>query len=84
MKSVETIAATVLIFISLTLMSLFAYTATQRELTEMEATVLQFLALLAGIGGSYIFGSRTSKESIRETIEPHAQSAFRRLISLVP
>lgn len=82
MKSVEKIAATLLIFIALILMSLVAYTATQRELTEMEAIVFQFLALLAGIGGSYIFGRRASRETIRETIEPHARSAFRRLISL--
>ena len=82
MKRAEIIAAALLIFISLMLMGLFAYTATERALTEMEAIVLQFLALLAGIGGSYIFGLRTSKESIRETIEPHARSAFRRLMSL--
>ena len=82
MKSAETIAATLLIFISLMLMLLVAYTATERALTEMEAIVFQFLALLAGIGGSYIFGRRASKEAIRETIEPHARSAFRRLISL--
>ena len=82
MKRVETIAATLLIFISVMLMFLFAYTATERALTEIEAIVFQILALLAGIGGSYIFGRRTSKESIRETIEPHARSAFRRLISL--
>ena len=82
MKNMETIATTLLIFISLMLMFLFAYTATKRALTEVEAIVLQFLALLAGVGGSYIFGRRTSKESIRETIEPHARSAFRRLISL--
>ena len=82
MKSAETIAAVLLILISLMLMFLFAYTATKRALTEVEAIILQFLALLAGIGGSYIFGRRTSKESIRETIEPHARSAFRRLISL--
>ena len=43
---------------------------------------LQILALLAGIGASYIFGRSASKESVRETIEPHARSAFRRLISL--
>ena len=82
MKNMETISATLLIFISLMLMFLFAYTATERALTEIEAVVFQILALLAGIGGSYIFGRRTSKESIRETIEPHARSAFRRLISL--
>ena len=82
MKNVETIAATLLIFISLMMMFLFAYTATQRALTEIEAIVFQILTLLAGIGGSYIFGRKTSKESIRETIEPHARSAFRRLISL--
>lgn len=82
MKSVEKIAATVLIFISLILMFLFAYTATKRALTELEAIVFQIFAVLAGIGGSYIFGRRALKESIRETVEPHARSAFRRLISL--
>ena len=82
MKSVETISATLLICLSILVMSLFAYIATKRALTEIEAILLQFFALLAGIGGSYIFGRKTSKESIRETIEPHARSAFRRLISL--
>ena len=82
MKSVETIAATLLIFLSIVVMSLFAFIATKRALTEIEAILLQFFALLAGIGGSYIFGRRTSKESMREAIEPHARSAFRRLMTL--
>lgn len=82
MKSVEKIAATVIIVISLIMMLLFAYTATERALTGIEAIVFQIFAVLVGIAGSYIFGLRALKESIRETVEPHARSAFRRLMSL--
>lgn len=82
MKSIEKIVATVSIVVSLALMFLFAYVATERPLTEVEAIVLQFLALFAGLVGSYIFGRHASRDSIGEVIKPYARSAFRRLISL--
>ena len=82
MKRNETIVATSLIFISLMAMFLFAYISTDRALTEIEAILFDILVLITGFGGSYILGRRASRASIRETIEPHARSAFRRLISL--
>ena len=82
MKSTEKITATLLIFIALMTMFFIAYIATERALTEIEAIAFQILVFLAGFGGSYIFGRRSSRDSIRETIEPHARSAFRRLMSL--
>lgn len=82
MKSVEKIAATLLISVSIILMVLFAYVATGRPLTQVEAIGLQFLALFAGLLGSYIFGRQVSRGSIGEIIKPYARSAFRRLISL--
>ena len=79
MKSVEKIAATLLISVSIVFMVLFAYVATRRPLTPVEAIGLQFFGLFAGLLGSYIFGRQGS---IGEIIKPYARSAFRRLISL--
>ena len=82
MKSIETIVATGLIVMAIMIMILFAYISTQRTLTGIEASILQIVALLASLGGSYIFGRSASKESIKEKIGMQARAAFRRLISL--
>lgn len=82
MKSIEAIVATGLIVIAIMLMILVAYTSTERTLTGIEVSILQIVALLASLGGSYIFGHRASKESIKEKIGMQARSAFRRLMSL--
>ena len=82
MVNIERTIPAVLIVASIVLMSLFGYIATERPLTEVEAIVFQFLSLFTALVGSYIFGRRTSKASIKEMVEPHARSAFRRLISL--
>lgn len=82
MKSIEAIVATGLIVIAIMIMILVAYTSTVRTLTGIEVSILQIVALLASLGGSYIFGHRASKESIKEKIGMQARSAFRRLMSL--
>lgn len=82
MKNIEAIVATGLIVIAIMIMILVAYISTERTLTGIEVSILQLVALLASLGGSYIFGQRASKESIKETIGMQARSAFRRLISL--
>lgn len=82
MKSIEAIVATGLIVIAIMIMILVAYTSTERTLTGIEVSILQIVALLASLGGSYIFGHRASNESIKEKIGMQARSAFRRLMSL--
>ena len=82
MKRTETIVATVFFFISLMLVLLYAYIAMERALTGIDVIVIQILALFTGLAGSYILGRRSLRDSISEMIEPHARSAFRRLISL--
>ena len=81
-RRAEIIAPFVLIVVSIGLMVFFGVTATERKLTDVEAIVFQILSLFSALIGSYIFGRQTSKELIKETIQPHARSAFRRLISL--
>ncbi len=76
MQSVEKLAPPVLVLVSIGFLFLFGYNATQRPLTNMEAYVFQIFALLAGLGGSYVFGRRAAITG------PHARSAFRRLASL--
>ena len=76
MQSVEKLAPPVLVLVSIGFLFLFGYNATQRPLTNMEAYVFQIFALLAGLGGSYVFGRQAAVTG------PHARSAFRRLASL--
>ncbi len=76
MKYVEKFAPLFLVFTSIGFLLLFGYNATQRPLTNMEAYVFQTFALLAGLGGSYIFVRQAAITG------PHARSAFRRLASL--
>ena len=76
MKILERIAPFLLITISLVVAVAFAYVATTRTLTGLETVLLQFFCLLAGTGGSFIFGRRLGIS------KPHARSAFRRLRSL--
>ena len=40
------------------------------------------LSLLAGVGGSFIFGQQSVRKAAKDIIKPHARSAFRRLLSL--
>ena len=82
MKILERFAPLVLIIISLGVAGLFAYVATTRTLTNLESVFLQSFSLLAGLGGSFIFGRQSAREAAREIIKPHARSAFRRLLSL--
>ena len=76
MQSVERLAPPLLVFMSIGFLLLFGYNATRRPLTNMEAYVFQTFALLAGLGGSYVFGRQATVTG------PHARSAFRRLASL--
>ena len=82
MKILERIAPLLLIAISVIVAGLFAYVATSRTLTGLESVLLQSFSLLAGLGGSFIFGRHSARAAAREIIKPHARSAFRRLRSL--
>ncbi len=81
MKILKYVAIALLIT-SVVVASLFVYTATSRILTPLESVILQLFTLLAGLGGSFIFGRQSAREAAREIIKPHARSAFRRLLSL--
>ena len=70
------------IAVSLALAFLFGYTAHERPLTSLESFVLQFLAILIGLAGSYLFGLQASEKIVRVRMKPHIRSAFRRLLSL--
>ena len=82
MKIVETLMPIVFVILSILLMLVFGLTATGRTLTQLEAFALHFFSLILGLYGSYMFGRRINKESIREFVKPQARSAFRRLCSL--
>lgn len=82
MREVEKFLPLAGIALAVLLTATFGYLATKRQLTAMEAYGLQILFLFIGLVGSYFFGRRTSRDAIKEIVEPHARSAFRRLISL--
>lgn len=82
MSNIEKYIPILFVVIAFVLMSLFGYLSTTRSLTEMEAYVFQILSLFTGLVGSFLFGRQKTRNSIKEIVEPHARSAFRRLISL--
>ncbi len=75
-------APSLLIIISLVVLGRFIDVAATRSLTHLEGVLLQLFSLLAGVGGSFIFGRQSARKAAREIIKPHARSAFRRLLSL--
>lgn len=71
-----------LVLVSLGIAGYFVYMATNRTITQLEGTLLQFFILAAGLAGSFWFGRQSAMRAAREIIRPHARSAFRRLVSL--
>ena len=53
-----------------------------RDLTNLENILFQIFISGVGLTGSYILGKRATEGVARESIRPHARSAFRRLVSL--
>lgn len=82
MKHGERLLPYSLVFLSLLVGGIFAYTATMRTLTSLESVLLQLFTWVAGLMGSFLIGRRSVTEAAREIIKPHARSAFRRLLSL--
>ena len=82
MKNLERIGPTLLIFFSIGISVIFAYTATQRTLSGLESMIWQIFVLTAGLAGSFMFGRQSAEAAAREVIKPYARSAFRRLIFL--
>lgn len=70
------------ILVSLVTAGFFGYVATTRALTTLESFVWQFLSLLIGLIGSFIFGRQSAQKAAREFIKLSSRSAFRRLLSL--
>ena len=75
-------APSLLIIISLVVSGYFIHVAATRSLTYLEGVLLQLFSLLAGVGGSFIFGQQSVRKAAKDIIKPHARSAFRRLLSL--
>ena len=82
MRTLERWLPLIFIILAFLITGFSVYIASQRELTELENTLLQTFALLFGLLGSFLFGRQSAREAAQEIIRPHARSAFRRLISL--
>jgi hypothetical protein len=78
----QLVAASVLVVLSIVLAVLFVHIAATRPLTTLEGTLFQAISLLAGLAGSYLFGTQSAMRIARGMIKPHARSAFRRVLSL--
>lgn len=59
-----------------------SWTGTQRQLSGIEAVLLQAFALGSGLLGSFVFGQLSAEQAGRDLIRHHAKSAFRRVLSL--
>ena len=53
-----------------------------REATPLELALLQAASLALGLVGSYVVGKQSARDAAAKLIQPHARSAFRRLLSL--
>lgn len=56
--------------------------ADDAELSDLELTLYQSIALLLGLLGSFWVGRSSVRAAAEDVIRPHARSAFRRLLSL--
>ncbi|PZO22723.1 MAG: hypothetical protein DCF25_02070 [Leptolyngbya foveolarum] len=68
--------------IAVVIQCLYIYTATKREFTSLENALIQSFSLVAGLGGSYVFGKHSAKDAAMDMMRPHARSAFRRSLAL--
>ena len=82
MKHLERIGPTLLLFFSIVVSVILAYTATQRTLTGLESALWQIFVFAAGLSGSFIFGRQSARAAAREILKPYARGAARYLISL--
>ncbi len=53
-----------------------------RQLTPLEAVLLQIVTVGAGVVASYFFSQRSARTAAEQLMKPHARSAFRRVKSL--
>ncbi len=82
MKALESVAAGVLLALSVVVSVYTVVIATERPLTSLEGALLQAFALLSGLIGSFVVGRKSATEAAQQIMKPHARSAFRRLVSL--
>ncbi|WPD24507.1 MAG: hypothetical protein SD837_08060 [Candidatus Electrothrix scaldis] len=82
MKSGDRILPIIMVIAAFIFIALSVFISSQRNLTSLENTLLQAFGLGLGLIGSFMFGKHSAKEAAKEIINPHARSAFRRLISL--
>lgn len=82
MKIREQIVPTLIGFGTLGALVFFVYIASTRTTTSFENALLQIISLALGIGASYYFGRRSTREAARGIVKSHAKPAFRRLTSL--
>ena len=86
LKIAQWIVLAVIVLGSLGLVSFFVYLTATRTLTKLEITLLQFIflaiGLVIGFGVSFLVRQASVEKAVKETVKPHARSAFRRLTSL--
>lgn len=78
----ETLQVAALVMVSIILVIVPAAVTFSRELSGLEASLLQGLGLLVGLYGSYLFGRMSARSSAYELVQVHARPAFRRLLAL--
>ncbi len=74
--------ASAMLILSMVAAAVLGWTGAQRQLSGVEAGLLQVFALGFGFLASFIFGQVSSEHAGREMVRSHARSAFRRVLSL--
>ena len=74
--------ATGMLLASLVAAIVLGWTSAQRQLSGVEAGLIQLFALSFGFLASFIFGQISAEHAGRELVRSHARSAFRRVLSL--
>lgn len=75
-------AGLLLVLASIVIAIAFLLVAANRDLSDLETTLLQILTLGIGLAGSFVLGRQSARSAARELLKPHARSAFRRVLSL--
>lgn len=75
-------ASILLVFVGVTAAVILIIISAHRDLSSLETTLLQIIALGASLWGSYLIGQQFAKKSAREMVKPAARSAFRRVLGL--
>ncbi len=83
MITISIVAALFFLFLAAQPLLMPEEAAAEPPFTRLETVLLQVLAVVVSLIGSFGFGRWSAKKAAKELVQPHARSAFRRVLFLV-